>query len=82
MLLRQNDRPLRVAKVDSVFRRDVLEGRSVRPRAIPARWLYDRSDQYAPPAAAAELIIGMIIQAVTSLAADPNRKTSSARQRG
>jgi hypothetical protein len=44
MLLRPNDRPLRVAKVDSVFRRDVLKGRSFRPRAIPVRWLYDSAD--------------------------------------
>jgi L-histidine Nalpha-methyltransferase len=43
MLFCPNDRPLQGAKVDFAFRRDVLKGLSSRPRAIPARWLYDRS---------------------------------------
>jgi dimethylhistidine N-methyltransferase len=43
MLLRQNDRHLPFAEVDPAFRYDVLNGLSIRPRAIPARWLYDRS---------------------------------------
>lgn len=43
MLLCQNDRHLRVAEADPAFRYDVLNGFSIRPRAIPARWLYDRS---------------------------------------
>ena len=42
MLLRQNERQSVFAEVDLGFRRDVLEGLGVRPRAIPARWLYDR----------------------------------------
>ena len=32
----------KLAEVDSGFREDVLKGLDVRPRAIPARWLYDR----------------------------------------
>jgi len=43
MLLRPNERQLQGAKVESAFRRDVLKGLAFRPRAIPARWLYDRS---------------------------------------
>ena len=43
MLLRQNGRHLPFAEVDPAFRYDVLNGLSIRPRAIPARWLYDRS---------------------------------------
>jgi L-histidine N-alpha-methyltransferase len=43
MLLRQNDRHVRFAEVDPAFRYDVLNGLSIRPRAIPACWLYDRS---------------------------------------
>jgi L-histidine N-alpha-methyltransferase len=31
------------AEVDPAFRRDVLNGLAVRPRTIPARWLYDRA---------------------------------------
>jgi len=42
MLLRQNGRHLPFAEVDPAFRYDVLNGLSIRPRAIPARWLYDR----------------------------------------
>jgi len=42
MLLCQNDRHLRFAEVDPTFRYDVLNGLSIRPRAIPARWHYDR----------------------------------------
>ena len=42
MLLSQNQRQLRVPEVDAAFRYDVLKGLSLRPRAIPARWLYDR----------------------------------------
>jgi L-histidine Nalpha-methyltransferase len=30
-------------EVDPAFRRDVLNGLAVRPRTIPARWLYDRA---------------------------------------
>jgi L-histidine N-alpha-methyltransferase len=29
-------------EVDAAFRADVLKGLSAHPRAIPARWLYDR----------------------------------------
>jgi dimethylhistidine N-methyltransferase len=42
MLGYSNDRQLRLAEVDPAFRHDVLKGLSVQPRAIPARWLYDR----------------------------------------
>jgi L-histidine Nalpha-methyltransferase len=42
MLHCQFDNPLDLTEVDPAFRYDVLEGLSVRPRAIPARWLYDR----------------------------------------
>jgi dimethylhistidine N-methyltransferase len=38
----QNDHEPHVMEVDPVFRHDVLKGLNVRPRAIPARWLYDR----------------------------------------
>ena len=43
MSLCERDRYLPVAEADPVFRDGVLEGLSRRPRAIPARWLYDRS---------------------------------------
>jgi dimethylhistidine N-methyltransferase len=43
MLVRPNERQLQGARVESAFRRDVLNGLSYPPRAIPARWLYDRS---------------------------------------
>jgi uncharacterized SAM-dependent methyltransferase len=43
MLVYPNDRQLRLAEVDPAFRDDVLKGLSVQPRAIPARWLYDRN---------------------------------------
>ena len=36
------DRP-DAQQADSAFRADVLAGLSMRPRAIPARWLYDRA---------------------------------------
>lgn len=36
------DAPLAAAGVDPAFRNDVLAGLRGRPRAIPARWLYDR----------------------------------------
>ena len=42
MLLHQNERQSLFAEVDSAFRRDVLKGLGIKPRAIPARWLYDR----------------------------------------
>lgn len=42
MLRSQTERQLNHAEVDAGFRADVLRGLSVRPRAIPARWLYDR----------------------------------------
>jgi L-histidine Nalpha-methyltransferase len=42
MLLRQNERLSLAAEVDPIFRRDVLKGLDAEPRAIPARWLYDR----------------------------------------
>jgi L-histidine Nalpha-methyltransferase len=42
MLLRQNARQSLAAEVDPTFRRDVLRGLGAEPRAIPARWLYDR----------------------------------------
>ena len=32
-----------LVEVDPAFRRDVLNGLAVRPRTIPARWLYDRA---------------------------------------
>ena len=37
----ENDQCL--VEVDPAFRRDVLNGLAVRPRTIPARWLYDRT---------------------------------------
>ena len=43
MMLCQNDRNLRHAEVDPAFRRDVMNGLAARPRAIPARWFYDRT---------------------------------------
>jgi L-histidine Nalpha-methyltransferase len=43
MLDHPNDGPLRLARVDPAFRHDVPKGLGVRPRAIPARWLYDRN---------------------------------------
>jgi len=43
MALQENDQRSPVAEFDPAFRRDVLEGLSRRPRAIPACWLYDRS---------------------------------------
>ena len=43
MVLCENDRHFTVVEADPAFRRDVLEGLSRRPRAIPARWLYDHS---------------------------------------
>jgi L-histidine Nalpha-methyltransferase len=42
MLLCPNDCLPRLAEVDPAFCGDVLTGLSLRPRAIPARWLYDR----------------------------------------
>ena len=42
MLLQHISRQLSATEVDAAFRDDVLKGLSVRPRAIPARWLYDR----------------------------------------
>ena len=33
----------RAIAVDPAFRRDVLDGLTMRPRTIPARWLYDRA---------------------------------------
>ena len=36
------ERASRRSALAAAFRRDVLEGLSQRPRAIPARWLYDR----------------------------------------
>ena len=42
MLLCQSNRHLDFAEIDPAFRHDVLNGLSIRPRAIPARWHYDR----------------------------------------
>jgi L-histidine Nalpha-methyltransferase len=42
MLLHQNEQQSLFAGVNSAFRRDVLKGLSIKPRTIPARWLYDR----------------------------------------
>src|SRR4051794_21600359 len=42
MLRPQNDQQLQTAEADPGFRYDVLCGLSLRPRTIPARWLYDR----------------------------------------
>ena len=42
MLLRKSERQWLSPEVDLGFREDVLNGLDVRPRAIPARWLYDR----------------------------------------
>ncbi len=39
----QNARDMRIAGADPAFRHDVLNGLSVRPRGIPARWFYDRA---------------------------------------
>jgi len=42
MLLLDTDRqPAESATIDPAFRADVLRGLAARPRAIPARWLYD-----------------------------------------
>lgn len=40
--LSKTDWSLPVAELDQPFWRDVMKGFSVRPRSIPARWLYDR----------------------------------------
>jgi dimethylhistidine N-methyltransferase len=42
MLRSQTERQSNHNEVDAAFRADVLKGLSVHPRAIPARWLYDR----------------------------------------
>ena len=42
MLLCQEERQWVFPEADPAFRGDVLKGLSVKPRAIPARWLYDR----------------------------------------
>jgi L-histidine N-alpha-methyltransferase len=42
MFRSQTERQLSHNEVDAAFRTDVLKGLSVKPRAIPARWLYDR----------------------------------------
>ena len=42
MLLQKNERESLFAEVDPAFRGDVLKGLGIKPRAIPARWLYDR----------------------------------------
>src|ERR1700758_3263475 len=42
MLRSQTERQLNHNEVDAAFRADVLKGLSAKPRAIPARWLYDR----------------------------------------
>ena len=38
-----DEQDARLAGVDVDFRRDVLNGLAARPRAIPARWFYDRT---------------------------------------
>ena len=43
MLHRQAVQSMHFIEVDPAFRRDVLYGLGVRPRAIPARWFYDRA---------------------------------------
>ena len=42
MLVHQKERESLFAEVHSAFRWDVLKGLGTKPRAIPARWLYDR----------------------------------------
>jgi L-histidine Nalpha-methyltransferase len=42
MLRAQSHAELAAIEIDPAFRHDVLEGLSLRPRAIPACWLYDR----------------------------------------
>ena len=42
MLLSEADRSLQAAEFDQSFWYDVMRGLSLRPRSIPARWLYDR----------------------------------------
>ncbi len=41
LLLDAAERPLKPDLIDAAFRADVLDGLASRPRAIPARWLYD-----------------------------------------
>jgi dimethylhistidine N-methyltransferase len=43
MLLVDKDRSFQVANFDPAFWYDVRRGLSMKPRSIPARWLYDRS---------------------------------------
>lgn len=43
MLSHPHERDQSHIEVDPAFRRDVLSGLAVRPRMIPARWLYDRA---------------------------------------
>jgi L-histidine Nalpha-methyltransferase len=42
VFLRESDRKPGFAEADPAFRHDVLNGLSIEPRTIPARWLYDR----------------------------------------
>ncbi|WP_188056249.1 L-histidine N(alpha)-methyltransferase [Sphingosinithalassobacter sp. CS137] len=41
-MLKPEAEEVRVAPADSAFRHDVLEGLSQKPKAVQARWLYDR----------------------------------------
>ncbi len=41
-MLKPEAEEVRVAPADSAFRHDVLEGLSQEPKAVQARWLYDR----------------------------------------
>jgi Histidine-specific methyltransferase, SAM-dependent len=42
VFLRESDRKPGFAEAAPAFRHDVLNGLSIEPRTIPARWLYDR----------------------------------------
>ena len=42
MLPHHSEQRLQFTEIDSAFRADVLKGLGIKPRAIPARWLYDR----------------------------------------
>ena len=45
--------PDTTSEADPAFRADVLAGLAMKPRAIPARWLYDRAGRARPRRATA-----------------------------
>ena len=72
MLLYQNAQSMWFAKVDSAFRRDVLNGFASRPRTIPARWFYDRagSELFEAITALPEYYVSRTVRALLCSVAD------------